>query len=281
MGDKFQRSAGLLVVFMEPGSSVTLEEFHEWYDTEHVPLRIQRFPSFRSAARYAVTETTLSPGESTDSVKVGPRSSWAAFYTISDNSVFSDVSYTSLREERSKREAELFTRLAIVDRRIYALEYDSDADDRIGPKERKRIGLNVQLASDTPKYVVTNSVDVVQDMQEEYARWFEEEHVVMLAKVPGWRRSRRFRLIDNGVNGKDAKSGDAEGVPKIMGMHEYDNDTPEQTPEFQAATTTAWRSQIVGENNCNVIRRERKTCSLYRAWDPIAALKAQEKRQDV
>lgn len=215
----FQASdSGLLLVFMEPGRSVSLEEFHEWYDTEHVPLRIHRFPTFRSATRYAVTSTALHPASGTAEVPVAPKSTWGAFYTISSNAVFGEEAYTSLRSQRSEREAELFTRLAIVDRRIYRLEYDSDSDANIRV-ERKKIGLDVQREADTPAYLVTNSVDVVPEMVEEYNRWFQEEHVPMLANVKGWRRSRRFTLIDNGVNGRDAKQGDAEGVPRCLGLH--------------------------------------------------------------
>lgn len=204
--------SGLLLVFMHPGPSVSLSEFHGWYDSEHVPLRIQRFPTFRSAARYSVTSTTLTPPSDETST------TWGAFYTVSSNSTFADSAYTSLRSERSAREAELFTRLALVDRRIYRLEYDSDADDRISV-ERKRLGLGVQRAEDTSRYLVTNSVDVKPEVKEEYNKWFEQEHVPLLSKVPGWRRSRRFTLIDNGVNGTQAKEGMAENVPRCLGLH--------------------------------------------------------------
>lgn len=32
--------AGYLWVMSEPGEAVTLEEFTDWYDNEHVPLRM-------------------------------------------------------------------------------------------------------------------------------------------------------------------------------------------------------------------------------------------------
>lgn len=203
--------SGLLLVFMQPGPQVSLEEFHEWYDTEHVPLRIHRFPTFRSAVRYSVSSSSFHPPGD------GIESSWGAFYTVSSNSTFADPSYTSLRSERSSREAELFTRLAIVDRRIYKLEYDSDSDPTIDSP--KKIGLGVQKGSDAPIYLVTNSVTMKESAQEEYNRWFDEEHAPMLSKIPGWRRSRRFRLVDNGVNGRESKEGDAERVPKCLGLH--------------------------------------------------------------
>lgn len=210
--------SGLLVVFMEPGADVTLSEFHEWYDSEHVPLRIQRFATFRSAARYAVTSTTLSPSVASAAVPVAPVSSWGAFYTVSSNATFADTAYTSLRSERSQREAELFTRLAIVDRRIYKLEYDSDLDASI-QVDRNRLGLRVQCEADTARYLVTNSVDLKPELMDEYNTWFDQEHAPMLSTIPGWKRSRRFTLLDNGVTGTHAQQGHAQGVPTTLGLH--------------------------------------------------------------
>lgn len=210
--------SGLLLVFMEPGADVTLSEFHEWYDTEHVPLRIQRFGTFRSAARYAVTSTTLSPSVASAAVAVAPVSSWGAFYTVSSNATFADTAYTSLRSERSQREAELFTRLAIVDRRIYKLEYDSDLDASI-QVDRNRLGLRVQSEADTARYLVTNSVDLKPELMDEYNTWFDQEHAPMLSTIPGWKRSRRFTLLDNGVTGTHAQQSHAQGVPTTLGLH--------------------------------------------------------------
>ncbi|GAC96839.1 hypothetical protein PHSY_004423 [Pseudozyma hubeiensis SY62] len=264
--------SGLLLVFMEPGAAVTLPEFHTWYDEEHVPLRIQRFTTFRSATRYAVTSTALTP----TGVNNAPDSTWGAFYTISDNSVFADSSYTSLRSERSEREAELFTRLAIVDRRIYRLEYDSDSDETI-TVDRTKLGLAIQTEQATPTYIVTNSIDMIDSAsQEEYNKWFAEEHIPMLAKVKGWRRSRRFTLIDAGVNGT-GKSGE-EVVPKCLGLHEWD-EAPEEEEQYRVACGTKWRKDVLGgEGEPKLVRRERKTCQLYRAWDPLAAIEAERKK---
>ncbi|KAJ9477342.1 hypothetical protein PHBOTO_000891 [Pseudozyma hubeiensis] len=264
--------SGLLLVFMEPGSAVTLPEFHTWYDSEHVPLRIQRFTTFRSATRYAVISTALTP----PGVSNAPESTWGAFYTISDNSVFAEKAYTSLRSERSEREAELFTRLAIVDRRIYRLEYDSDLDENI-TVERQRLGLGIQSEKDTPAYIVTNSIDMIDHpSQKEYNKWFAEEHVPMLSNVKGWRRSRRFTLIDAGVNGT-GKSGD-EVVPKCLGLHEWD-EAPEGEESYKVACGTKWRKEVLGgEGEPKLVRRERKTCQLYRAWDPLAAIQAEGKK---
>lgn len=118
----------LLLVFMQPGSEVTEEEFHgelthclhhinklehrtDWYATEHIPIRVESLPEFRTAARYKAIDGTT------------PK--FAAMYTISDSSVFSNPAYTSLRENRSEREADIIKRLDVLDRRV-GLTYDHD-----------------------------------------------------------------------------------------------------------------------------------------------------------
>lgn len=264
--------SGLLLVFMQPGSGVTLAEFHEWYDSEHVPVRIERFGAFRSAGRYCVTSSGYFSHDACGCVVDG---GWAAVYTVSSTMTFSDPSYVALRSERSQREAELFTRLSIIDRRIYKLEYDSDSDVTI-TTARTKIGLSPQKSEDTGRYLVANSVDVSTEWQQDYNVWFEKEHVPMLSRVRGWRRSRRFMLIDNSVTGKDAKDTDAAGIPKTLGLHEYEEEGVEETEEYKHACSTEWRESVAGNRAENVLRRERKTCTLYKAWDPIAALQQEQ-----
>lgn len=270
MTDKFKaEDSGLLVVFMDPGARVSLREFHEWYDTEHVPLRTERFATFRSAARYAVTSSYSSSAQAGEK---GPPGGWVALYTVSANDTFAHKSYTELRSQRSEREAELFTRLAIVDRRIYKLDYDSDADAAL-PKRTTHTGLTPQPAAQTAPYIVTNSVDMVDaEHQGHYNEWFEREHVPMLAAIPAWRRSRRFTLLDNGVTGVKAEDAHVRAVPRTLGLHEYASEGIEDTREYKAACSTEWRTRVLGPGAQNLERRERRACHLYRAWDPTAAL---------
>lgn len=208
--------SGLLLVFMEPGPDVSLSEFHEWYDNEHVPLRTERFATFRSAARYQ-TVSSIFPSNTVSSSAVR-NSGWGAYYTVSSNDVFAHASYTDLRSQRSQREAELFTRLAVVDRRIYRLCYDSHADARIHltPKDglAPQTKLHVEQHSNT---IVAHSVTPANT--DEYADWFDNEHALLLSKTPGWTRTRRFQLIDNGVNGTHASPEDAKQIPKFLGLH--------------------------------------------------------------
>jgi len=40
---------------------------------------------------------------------------------------------------------------------------------------------------------------------------------------------------------------------------------------------TPWRTKVRGENDENVLKSERRVMELYRAWDPEAAMKGEEK----
>jgi len=119
------QASALLLVFMDVGTEATEEEFHgtlpffamyhrlksssdcpisDWYTDEHIPLRTQKFASFRSAARYRAIDG------------IAPK--FAAMYTVSDLATFSDPAYMALREQRSERETELVGRLSMFDRRV-------------------------------------------------------------------------------------------------------------------------------------------------------------------
>ncbi|KAJ1034608.1 hypothetical protein NDA18_001464 [Ustilago nuda] len=258
---------------MQPGSAVTLAEFHEWYDKEHVPIRIERFGAFRSAARYCVTSSRYF---SHDLCARVADVRWAALYTVSSTITFSDRSYVALRSQRSQREAELFSRLSVIDRRIYKLEYDSDWDATI-TTPRIKIGLSAQKSKDTGGYLVADSVDVNAERQQDYNVWFDKVHVPMLSRLRGWKRSRRFILIDSSVTGKDAKDADAKGIPPTLGLHEYEEEGIQETEEYKQACRAGWSESVAANSDENILRGERKTCTLYKAWDPIAAL--QEEKQ--
>ena len=110
---------GFLVALTEPGNNVSLEEFQgsfllpppsiypsltlslpiDWYNNEHIPLRLHHLPSFLTGARFSASDSKTP--------------TWLAVYDITDTSTFSDESYTRLRSSRSQLEADLVARLEV------------------------------------------------------------------------------------------------------------------------------------------------------------------------
>ncbi|OMH36670.1 hypothetical protein [Tersicoccus sp. Bi-70] len=149
----------LLLVYSEPGQ-VPVEEFHDWYDHEHVPLRMQ-FPQFRTGYRFRAAD--------------GRAPGWLATYDVEPGFLDTDA-YTALRAHRSEREQHVVQRLATLDRRRYSLVHEAGRLDG------------------EPRYQVL--VGLTSPDEEGLRTWYEEEHIPLLIAIEGWDRVRQFRLQD-------------------------------------------------------------------------------------
>jgi hypothetical protein len=151
---------GLLFVYTDPGP-VPLDEFNDWYDNEHGPLRLT-VPGISAGYRLRALDDQ------------SPR--WLAYYEMKSG-VLDSPEYKALAASASPREKSIMSSLATLDRRVYALLSDSgSADD--GP----------------PEVVLAVSLSVPPGREDDLAAWYAEEHIPMLLAVPGWLRIRRYRL---------------------------------------------------------------------------------------
>ncbi|KAG8624356.1 hypothetical protein KVT40_007423 [Elsinoe batatas] len=90
---------------------------------------------------------------------------------------------------------------------------------------------------------------------EEIGRWYEEEHTGMLQKVPGWRRTRRFKT----------SSIEKSAVTEYLALHEYAPRNGLGGPEFVAATTTPWAHKV---NNEVIASKHRRVYNHYYTFGP-------------
>ncbi|KAL8286214.1 hypothetical protein RQP46_004702 [Phenoliferia psychrophenolica] len=182
--------AGYLWVMAEPGKQATVEEFNDWYDNEHVPLRMENISEFVTGARYQAADGLL-PG-------------WSAVYDIKDTSLFSDNKYTRLRANRSPREGALVVRLDPLDRRTC----ETLGQTSPPPSAANAAPFTLTVASDSePKFVGTP-----------------------LEKVPGWRRTHAHKIYDSlrTAFGKDPVTNDAPKFVTIYEFDDESYvDTPE------------------------------------------------------
>ncbi|TNY18144.1 hypothetical protein DMC30DRAFT_72842 [Rhodotorula diobovata] len=187
---------GYLWVLSEPGSQATLEEFQDWYDNEHVPLRMENISEFETGARY----------EAADGQKPG----WAAAYDISSVALFSDHKYTRLRANRSPREGALVARLEVLDRRTAEKLGETSAPPP---------------ADQAPRFVLTAAGDDKPS----------EDELKLFEGVEGWRRSHYHRVYDSLIigHGREPKSNVA---PKFVVVHEFDTESYVSSPAYSKAT---------------------------------------------
>ena len=155
---------GTLIAAMNIGRAAD-DEFHDWYDTEHLPER-QRVPGFLVCQRWIGASD--------------PRISLAT-YDLETLSVLKSPPYLAIGGENlspwSKRVTARVERL---------MRFEGD---QILPGD--------QLPPDGAGALLLNAMNIAPAVEAEFNEWYDKEHIPALAAVPGVLAARRFRGTGN------------------------------------------------------------------------------------
>ena len=141
-------------------SMVDAGEFNDWYDTEHLPER-QRTPGFINCVRWA----------GVDDPKVS-----IATYDLESREVLHSAPYLAIGRENLSPWSKRMTSKA---QRLLRIE----ADQLIPGDEISRL---------TTQNLLIVACNVKAEMLTEVQRWYREEHIPRLSKVPGCVSARHF-----------------------------------------------------------------------------------------
>lgn len=226
-------TAGLLYVTMQPKPSLSASQFHDWYNNEHGPLRL-RLPFFPNGFRYRATDAD------SDSPYSASKHEWVALYDINNSAEFVKPPYTALREDTVKTEREKETMAQIsVDRRMFDFLREWKAADYKNLDDIDAEGKGNML--------VTVCFKIKPGTEEKLNKWYNEEHIDMLSKVPGWRRSRRF-VTSSVLNPSDEEK-------EYLALHEYAPENGMGGPEFKAATSSDFAKDVYATVVSGRVRR--------------------------
>ncbi|UPX10567.1 uncharacterized protein EKO05_0001219 [Ascochyta rabiei] len=232
---------GILYVTMQPKEGLPDAQFHDWYQNEHGPNRL-RLPFCNNGFRYRATDLEKQQGS-----KEKPE--WMAIYDFDELEWLTKEPYQRLRSAPVQTQRERDTMKQIfVDRKSYDLLGEWTGSDFKDLQKVENEGeKNVMIA-------ISFKLQDGEGKEEELKKWYEEEHVPLLQKVPGWRRTRRFETsyLDLQANKSLQK--------EFLALHEYAPQNGLGGPEFQRATTTEWCGKIYKDI---VKDRKRRTYDLY------------------
>lgn len=221
-------ATALLVVTSRPAAPLE-PAYHEWYEEEHIPART-RLPGWLTARRY------LAPDDG----------SFLAYYDLANLGLLSDPEYVRLRANRSAREQAVLGSVEFLDRRVYRrLEQHAGADTGQRADELKVCGALLLCVWWEPS----------PGTEHRFHTWYEEEHLPLLAAVPGWLRTRRFELAEG------------EG-PRFLAMHDLADESVFSHPAYRAATSTPRRDAVVADR----VDHQRRVYRLLRNLDPESAV---------
>ncbi|PYM16013.1 MAG: hypothetical protein DMD81_13655 [Candidatus Rokuibacteriota bacterium] len=151
---------GTLIAAMKIGRAAE-DEFHDWYDTEHLPER-QRVPGFLVCQRWIGAE------DPTVSV---------ATYDLENIAVLKSPAYLAIAGENLSPWSKRIT--ARVER---LMRFEGD---QIVPGD--------QLPPTRAGGLLLNAMHIAPEFEAEFNEWYDKEHIPALAAVPGVIAARRFR----------------------------------------------------------------------------------------
>lgn len=181
------------------------DDFEDWYETEHIPVRMD-VSGFSHALRY---RTEGDPWH-------------LAAYFLDDMAALETPVYRSLKSDPSERTARMLGNVTGFTR------YITDELSDTAPEGTA----SALTGTDHTLFVV--AFDVPDEDRAEFDGWYEEEHVPLLMKVPGWLRVRRF-LVRPGFDGP---------AWTHLALHEIASPDVLDAPEREAARDTPRRAAL-------------------------------------
>jgi pimeloyl-ACP methyl ester carboxylesterase len=222
---------------MQPKPGLSQDQFDEWYNNEHGPTRL-RIPSiFANGFRYKAAD--------------GEQPGFMAVYDVKSMQMLETPTYTTLRANRSPREADTIGQVD-VKRYFY---------DLVHTKQSPLFMPIENLSDEEAKALVTVAVEMnlndAEGAQEQYQSWYIEEHAEMLSKVPGWLRSRLFKTSSIEKSGKVV----------YFCLHDYAKNNGLGGPEHKASMDTPRRTEVFDKV---VGAKGRRTFELFYTFGPAA-----------
>lgn len=146
------------------------DSFNEWYDTEHIPLRMG-VAGFRCARRYR---------------EVGS-SKYLAVYEMDHTDVLQSRAYKQIKEQQSERTKRMLSSVSGFTRYIGEL---------IAEQVNERCDRDPYAAA----VLYPVMFEVPAGREDEFNDWYDQDHVPTLLKHPDWLACRRYRITE-GVPG--------------------------------------------------------------------------------
>ncbi|KAK5065397.1 hypothetical protein LTR84_001235 [Exophiala bonariae] len=230
---------GLLFVRMNPHDNLSPEEFHDWYNNEHGPMRL-RLDSIENGYRFRaldVAETKFSRYETSDTEtterKVAQSSlptpsknkaEWLAVYDIDDMANLQKDSYLRLRSPpwKSQREISVMSRID-VDRRLYDQIYTSSVS------KYQPLDSLPEVKENSNILIVASRTLPVTDVPK-LVKWYSDQRLPVLKKEQSWKRTRLFSTHDEGSQG---------ATIEVIVMHEFAAEQAQNDLEAAAKTITS------------------------------------------
>jgi hypothetical protein len=178
--------------------NVAADEFHDWYDTEHIPER-QSVPGFLTLQRWI--------GADDAAISV-------ATYDLDSVSVLASPAYKAIGGEN----------LSPWSKRVTA------KCQRLLRYEGEQTLPGAQVAPATAGALLLNAMNITPEVEDDFNKWYDTEHIPALAAVTGVLCARRFRATQPGV--------------KYVALYHVEAPEVVASGEWKKAATSPWTERL-------------------------------------
>ncbi|KIW86631.1 uncharacterized protein Z519_12756 [Cladophialophora bantiana CBS 173.52] len=233
----------LLRVLSEP-AEVDRESWEKWYCSENLPSLVnakavtraglyQAFDDYPLATKTpkAVGQTTLHGVKVTHTdIEPPTEKTFLAMCQIEDPTLARSQHLQNVGQAGEVLSGKSPTSCGVWDSRVYKLIQDFD------PR-----GLG-----HTPAPFILN-VQMEPPDDDDYNNFYRDEHLYMLSRVPGYRRSQRYQL-------ESSDDVDLSAVPRFMAVHEFETLDALDGPELREADASPNTHRIIGSAKAVSVR---------------------------
>ena len=226
---------GILYVSMQPQDVLPMAHFHDWYNNEHGPTRLKIPQIFSSGLRYRACD--------------GKQPGFLAVYDVTCMTHLETATYTSLRANRSPREATTVAQVH-VERHLF---------DLLSTEQSPFFRPIQHLPSNEAEGLVLMAVSITLKSEgggeKELLKWHHEEYFPMLSRAPGWLRTRCFRT----------SSIESAGQVTYLFLHDCKGESGLGGREHKATMPIPWGDKVMPKW---VEPKERRAYELFYVFGP-------------
>jgi len=190
-------------------------EWNKWYDSQHIPARLDNAPGFISARRF-------------ETIDDNPK--YLTLYDLAGETALTSAPYLKIRETEDALPPESFEamtpRLPDFSRRLF---------EQIYPEQEAYRMPDAEIL-----FVVAH--DVPPEKEDEFNAWYNTEHIpIMLERVPGFITARRFVAVQPQL---PPRVSDWLIRPKYLTLYDLASEDVLQSDVFLKETHSPWSSWV-------------------------------------
>jgi len=156
---------GIILVLAQSEPEVSTSEFDEWHNKQNTAV-LSAASEIQTVTRYKETD--------------GQTPQWLTTYDIASTEPASSVEYAHLRDALEGNRDTIVPQLPILQHRAYTLLIERE-----------------NPSASPAKCLLFAGWLVPPELDEEFNRWYDEEHIGDISKLPEWVRTRRYKLVES------------------------------------------------------------------------------------